>query len=91
MFELYFEFPVIWMIIGMLFLYVVASMTGKMLYDHCNYNRFLNEKKRMPTIVRLTELPLIANRFTYLQRKIPSKSDKSHSDDEEGSLLYYFN
>ncbi|UOE95477.1 hypothetical protein [Alkalihalobacillus sp. LMS39] len=87
--ELTLDIPIMWLFIGMSFVYVIAIFQRNVMYHpYCyKYERWIHHDVIQDVHVQEPRLSL---RWpTFCQRKIPSLTDKSHSDEEDRSPCVY--
>ncbi|MDE5414956.1 hypothetical protein [Alkalihalobacterium chitinilyticum] len=89
MFEVTFDLPVIWLLLGVSMVYITAALSRRVVHWHFQRKDFAKRNDRENQILHVMPTVLIVLSFILIKRKIPNSHDRNskNDDDANSSLL----
>ncbi|WP_216829369.1 hypothetical protein [Alkalihalobacterium elongatum] len=83
MFEITFDIPVIWLLLGVSMVYITAALSHKAVRWQFQQKNFVRSDDIDSQVQEVTSPLLIVPSFLILKRKIPSLHDGNSKNDDE--------
>ncbi|OLO36426.1 hypothetical protein BTR23_15260 [Alkalihalophilus pseudofirmus] len=88
MFEITFDIPILWLLLGLSMVYITAALSKKIVYLQFQQKYYGNEHDPDVNKINFFSPFLIVQSFIFIKRNIPNFRDRnSKCDDEAASFL----